>query len=83
MTVGIILLVVGMLLVLMMMKEAPTAAAIAAIPLMLPGIIVLSVDSIGSIRTDVKEDVFVFIFGALALYAIHFWLKVLLKTMFK
>ena len=83
MVTGIILLAVGLLLVIMMMKDAPTAAAIAAIPLLLPGIVVLSVGSIGSIRMDIKEDIFVFIFGALALYAIYFWLKVLLKSMFK
>ena len=82
MVVGIILLLVGIFLVFMM-RKAPTAAAIAAIPLLLPGIVVLSIGSIGSIRMDIKEDIFVFTFGALALYAIHFWLKVLLKSMFK
>lgn len=82
MVVGVILLMAGIFLVFMM-REAPTAAAIAAIPLMLPGIVVLSVGSIGSIRMDIKEDIFVFIFGVLALYAIHFWLKVILKRLFK
>jgi hypothetical protein len=82
MVVGILLLVAGMFLIFMM-REAPTAAAIAAIPLLLPGIVVLSVDFVGSIETDVKEHLFVFMWGAMALYAIYFWLKVLLKSMFK
>ena len=83
MVTGIILLAVGLLLVIMMMKDAPTAAAIAAIPLLLPGIAVLSVGAIGSIQTDVKEDIFILFVGAITLYAIHFWLKFLLSSIFK
>ena len=81
MIVGITLLVIGLVLIFMM-RKAPTAAAIAAIPLLLPGIVVLTVTSIGAIETDIKEQIFVFIFGALALYAMYFWLKVILKKMF-
>jgi len=81
MIVGITLLVIGLILIFMM-RKAPTAAAIAAIPLLLPGIVVLTVTSIGAIETDIKEQFFVFIFGALALYAMYFWLKVILKKMF-
>ena len=81
MTVGITLLVIGLVLIFMM-RKAPTAAAIASIPLLLPGIVVLTVTSIGAIETDIKEQIFVFIFGALALYAMYFWLKVILKKMF-
>ena len=81
MIVGITLLVIGLVLIFMM-RKAPTAAAIAAIPLLLPGIVVLTVTSIGAIETDIKEQIFVFIFGVLALYAMYFWLKVILKKMF-
>jgi len=81
MIVGILLLVIGLVLIYMM-RSAPTAAAIAAIPLLSPGIIVLVITSIGAIKTDLKEQMVVFIFGALALYAIYFWLKVIIKKVF-
>ena len=81
MLVGIVLLVVGLVMIFMM-RAAPTAAAIAIIPLLTPGIIVLGVTFIGAIKTDMKEQIFIFIVGAITLYAIHFWLKFILKKIF-
>ena len=81
MIVGIVLLVIGLVLIYMM-RSAPTAAAIAAIPLLSPGIIILVITSIGAIKTDIKEQIIVFIFGVLALYATYFWLKVIFKKIF-
>ena len=81
MIVGIVLLVIGLVLIYMM-RSAPTAAAIAAIPLLSPGIIILVITSIGAIKTDIKEQIIVFIFGVLTLYATYFWLKVIFKKIF-
>jgi len=81
MIIGMGLLVIGMVLIYMM-RSAPTAAAIAAVPLLSPGIVVLVVTSIGAIKTDIKEQIIVFIFGVLVLYATYFWLKVIFKKIF-
>ena len=81
MIIGMGLLVIGMVLIYMM-RSAPTAAAIAAVPLLSPGIVVLVVASIGAIKTDIKEQIIVFIFGVLVLYATYFWLKVIFKKIF-
>jgi len=81
MIVGIVLIVIALVLIFMM-REAPTAAAIASVPLLLPGVSVLVISAIGAIKTDIKEQILIFIVGMLVIYAVHFWLKVILKKLF-
>ena len=81
MIAGMVLIAIALVL-LFMMREAPTAAGVAAVPLLIPGVSVLVVSFIGEIRTDIKEQVVILIVGVLVIYAIHFWLKVILKKLF-
>ena len=81
MSVGVILLIVGLFLVFLM-REAPTAAGIALIPLSAPGIIWIAVDSFGMINMSTQENIFLLVASLFVLNAVYFYLKYILKRFF-
>jgi len=80
-TLGIILLISGLVLVFLM-RKAPTAAAIALIPLAAPGLIWIGLSSFGAMPTSTKTNFFLLIISLFVLHAIYLSLKYLLKRFF-
>ena len=78
METGIILILVGVFL-LFTMREAPTAMGIS-IPFMLaPGIIVV----LFNLTNNIKENMFLLYVGLFVLFALRFWIKVIITTVGK
>ena len=78
---GFILLIIGLILVFLM-RKAPTAAAIALIPLAAPGLIWIGLASFGKMPTNIQTNLFLLISSLFVLNAIYFYLKYLLRKFF-
>jgi len=81
MTAGIVLIAIALVL-LFIMRKAPTAAGVAVIPLLIPGVLVLLLSLISEIRTDTKEQMVIIFVGGLVIYAIHFWINWIFHKLF-